>query len=127
MLSKNNKIFNFPQYGEILLLASPERIKEIGKDCRPVLIISGEERNKYSESVVTLPLTTDEPKSVLPVEVFIDNTLETGLDYPSKILCDSPFTWNKKIRFDKKLGIANKEIMQKVKVAWQIAFDIENW
>lgn len=70
MLSKNNKIFNFPQYGEIWLLANPERIKEIGKDCRPVLIISGDERNKYSESVVTLPLTTDEPKSVFTSRSF---------------------------------------------------------
>ena len=125
MLSKNNKIFNFPQYGEIWLLANPERIKEISKDCRPVLIISGDERNKYSESVVTLPLTTDEPKSVLPVEVFIDNTLETGLDYPSKILCDSPFTWDKGLRFDKRLGVAGKEIMKQVKKAWRIAFELE--
>lgn len=129
MLSKNNepfkkeKISNFPHYGEIWLLASPERIKEIGKDCRLVLIISSDEQNKYSESVVTLPLTTDDPKNVLPVEVFIDSTPETGLDCPSKILCDSPFTWDKGLRFDKKLGTVNKKIMQQVKKAWQIAFD----
>lgn len=64
-------------------------------------------------------------KVFLPVEVFIDNTLETGLDYPSKILCDSPFTWDKGLRFDKRLGVAGKEIMKQVKKAWRIAFELE--
>jgi mRNA-degrading endonuclease toxin of MazEF toxin-antitoxin module len=117
---------NFPRKGEIWLLKNPERVKEIGKDYRPVLIISGDERNEYSLSVVSLPLTTEVLENILPVQVFIKNTPETGLDEPSKILCDSPFTWDKGIRFEEKLGIANKEIMRKVKVAWQIAFDIEN-
>jgi hypothetical protein len=39
-------------------------------------------------------------------------------------LCDSPFTWDKGIRFEKKLGIVSPEIMAKVKIVWQIAF---NW
>ena len=108
---------NFPRKREIWLLKNPERIKEIGKDYRLVLIISSDERNEYSLSVVSLPLTTDDLENFLPVQVFIKNTPETGLDEPSKILCDSPFTWDKGIRFDKKLGIASKEIMQKVKVA----------
>jgi len=69
--------------------------------------------------------TTDDLENILPVEVFIDNTPKTGLEYPSKILCDSPFTWDKGIRFDKRLGVANKEIMKKVKIAWKIAFDTE--
>jgi len=118
---------NFPRKSEIWLLKNPERIKEIGKDYRPVLIISSDERNEYSLSVVSLPLTTDDLENFLPVQVFIKNTPETGLDEPSKILCDSPFTWDKKIRFDKKLGIANKGIMEKVKKAWQVAFDTDDW
>jgi mRNA-degrading endonuclease toxin of MazEF toxin-antitoxin module len=83
---------NFPRKSEIWLLKNPERIKEIGKDYRPVLIISSDERNEYSLSVVSLPLTTDDLENFLPVQVFIKNTPETGLDEPSKILCDSPFT-----------------------------------
>ena len=85
-------LITFPRKGEIWLLKNPERIKEIGKDYRPVLIISNNERNEYDNSVVVLPITTDDLKNILPVEVFIKNTLETGLDEPSKILCDSPFT-----------------------------------
>jgi len=72
--------------------------------------------------VVVVPTTTDDLENILPVEVFIDNIPETGLDYPSKILCDSPFTWNKGMRFEEKLGVANKEIMKQVKRAWSIAF-----
>ncbi len=113
---------NFPKKGEIWLLRNSERIKEIGKDYRPVLIISSDERNEYDNSVVVLPMTTDDLNNVLPVEVFILNTPETGLDEPSKILCDSPFTWDKGIRFEKKVGIASPEVMEKVKMAWQIAF-----
>ena len=81
------------------------------------MIISSSERNEYDNSVVVLPTTTDNLENLFPVEVFIKNSPETGLDYPSKILCDSPFTWDKGLRFDKKLGIANKEIMEKVKKA----------
>ena len=96
-----NKTRNFPKRGEIWLLKNSEKIKEIGKDYRPVLIISNDERNEYDNSVVVLPTTTNDLENILPVEVFIKNTPESGLDEPSKILCDSPFTWDKKIRFDK--------------------------
>jgi hypothetical protein len=37
-------------------------------------------------------MTTEGLENILPVEVLVKNTSETGLDYPSKILCDSPFT-----------------------------------
>ena len=68
-------------------------------------------------------MTTDDLENILPVEVFIKNTKEIGLEYPSKILCDYPFTWDKGIRFEKKLGVASEEIMEKVKKVWKIAFD----
>jgi len=113
---------NFPRYGEIWLLKNPERIKEISKDHRPVLIVSNDERNKYSSSVVVLPTTTDGLENISLIEVFIDSIPETGLNCPSKILCDSPFTWDKRLRFKKKLGAASKETMAEVKKAWEIAF-----
>lgn len=125
MKVRTNESSIFPCYGEIWLLKNPERIKELGKDYRPVLIISRNERNEYDNSVVVLPLTTDELDNILPVEVFIKNTKENGLDEPSKILCDSPFTWDKGIRFKEKLGVVSKEVMKKVKAAWGIAFDWE--
>lgn len=87
-----SEINNFPKKGEIWLLKNLERIKEIGKDYRPVLVISSNERNECDDSIVAIPTTTDDLENILPVEVFINNTKENGLDYPSKILCDSPFT-----------------------------------
>jgi mRNA-degrading endonuclease toxin of MazEF toxin-antitoxin module len=86
------KSSNFPRKGEVWLLKNPERIKELGKDYRPVLIISNDKRNEYDSLVVVLPMTTSDLENILPVEVLIKNSPETGLDYPSKILCDSPFT-----------------------------------
>ena len=76
--------------------------------------------------MVVLPTITDNLESILPVEVYIDNTSESGLDCPSKILCDSPFTWDKGLRFKRKLGTVNKKIMEQVKKAWKIAFAWED-
>ena|SRR6185437_15597193 len=83
----------------------PCRIKEIGKGCRPVLIINNDERNEYNNSVVILPLTMDDLKNILPVEFYIKNAPETNLDEPSKVLGDSPFAWDKEIRLEKRLGV----------------------
>ena len=115
---------NFPKQGEIWLLKNHERIREISKDCRPVLIFSSNERNEHGNSVVVFPLTTDDLENILPVEVYIKNTTENGLDYPSKILCDCPFTWDKRIRFEKRLGKVSIEVMEEVKKALKITFDL---
>ncbi|CAG8465169.1 10485_t:CDS:2 [Gigaspora margarita] len=123
-LPKKNDIGNtsIPRKGEIWLANNPERIKELGKDYRPVLIISNDEQNEYDDKLVVVPLTADDVDKVKLVEVFIKNTPETGLDYPSKILLNYPFTLDKDLRLEKKLGIASKEIMEKVEKAWKIAF-----
>ncbi|CAI2188333.1 4287_t:CDS:2 [Funneliformis geosporum] len=91
-LKKMLQTYGKMSWEDISTELTAQRIKEIGKDYRPVLIISNDERNEYSFSVVGLPLTTDNLENILPAEVFIKNTKETGLDEPSKILCDSPFT-----------------------------------
>ena len=124
MSSKLNELPTVPCYGELWLLRNSERIKELSKDYRPVLIISDNERNKYDKSVVALPLTTDDLDDILIVEVFIQNTPETGLDKPSKILCDSPFTWEKGLRFKKKLGVVSPEMMERVKKTFKVAFNL---
>ena len=124
-IPKKGEMSSIPRKGEIWLLKNPEQIKELGKDYRPVLIISNNERNEHDNSVVVLPLTTDDLENILPVEVFIKNTKENGLDEPSKILCDSPFTWDKGIRFKEKLGGVSPEIMAEIKKAWETAFSWE--
>lgn len=114
---RSSKRMSIPRKGEIWLANNPERIKELGKDQRPVLIISNDEQNEYDDKTVAAPLTTNNIERVELFEVFIKNTLETGLDYPSKILLNYPFTLDKELRLEKKLGVASSEVMAKVKKA----------
>ena len=117
-----SKVPKLPKKGEIWLANNPERIKELGKDYRPVLIISNDEQNEYDDKVVVAPLTTDDIEKVKLFEVFIKNTPETGLDYPSKILLNYPFTLDKELRLEKKIGVASLEVMVQVKKSWAMAF-----
>ena len=73
------------------------------------------------------PPTTEDIESIEPFEIFVKNTEENGLDYPSKLQFNYPRTIDKELRLIEKLGIANKEIMKKAKQAWKIAFDAEEW
>jgi mRNA-degrading endonuclease toxin of MazEF toxin-antitoxin module len=117
-----SKVPKLPKKGEIWLANNPERIKELSKDYRPVLIISNDEQNEYDDKVVVAPLTTDDVEKVKLFEVFIKNTSETGLEYPSKILLNYPFTLDKELRLEKKMGVVSPEIMEKAKEAWEVAF-----
>ena len=76
---------------------------------------------------MVIPLTTEDAENIEPFEVFVKNTLETGLDEPSKIVLNHPFTVFRELRLEKRLGVANRETMEKVKKAWKIAFDSEEW
>lgn len=115
----------FPQRGEIWLAEFPPA-KESRKPIRPVLVISENIQNELDEWITVVPITTEEVNVVEPFEVYIKNTPKTGLDYPSKIQFIYPFTVDKG-RLRKHLGVANKEIMEQAKVAWRIAFMVEEW
>jgi len=62
-------------------------------------------------------MTTKDVENVRLVEVFVKNTPETGIDYPSKLQFNYPRTIDKELRLIEKLGIANKEMMKKAKLA----------
>jgi mRNA-degrading endonuclease toxin of MazEF toxin-antitoxin module len=76
---------------------------------------------------VIVPTTTDEIEKIRKFEVFIENTKETGLDKPSKILGNYPHTIYKSLRLVgiKKLGVVNSEIMEKVKKALKIVLNLD--
>ena len=61
--------------------------------------------------------TTDDLENIQLFEVFIQNTPENGLDEPSKIILNRPFTIFRELRLEKRLGVASREIMEKVKLA----------
>lgn len=89
------------------------------------MIISDDLQNEYGEHVVVIMMTTDDLENIQLFEVFVKNTPENGLDEPSKIVVNHPFTVFKKLRLKKHLGVVSKEVMEKVKVAWKIVFNVE--
>ena len=115
-----------PKRGEIWLIKC-DKIKEFSKDYRPGLVISGDIQNEFDEFITVAMMTTEDLENIQLFEVFIENTPETGLDEPSKIVLNHPFTVFRELRLEKKLGIVSREIMKQAKKAWQIAFDTEEW
>ena len=125
LLDKKTKN-KFPKRGEIWLIKC-DKIKEFSKDYRPGLVVSGDIQNEFDEYITVAMMTTDDLENIQLFEVFIKNIPETGLDEPSKIVLNHPFTVFKELRLEKHLGVANREVMEKVKVAWKVAFDVEEW
>jgi hypothetical protein len=61
--------------------------------------------------------TTDDLENIQLFEVFVKNTPKNGLEEPSKIILNRPFTVFKELRLEKRLGVVSREVMEKVKVA----------
>ena len=120
-----NKVSTFPKQGEIWLVEFP-KVKESRKPIRPCLVISDNIQNQYGEWIVVIALTTEDTKSIEPFEVFVENTPESGLNHPSKLQCNYPRTVDKE-RLKEHLGILSSKMIGKLKKAWQITFDSENW
>ena len=117
-----------PKRGEIWLVKF-KKSKETPKTFRPCLVISGDIQNEFNDLIAVAPITTEDIENIGPFEVFIQSTPETGLKYPSKVQFIFPMTIDKELRLvDKqRLGLAGREIMEKAKSAWKIAFDVEEW
>jgi len=82
-------------------------------------VISGDIQNEFNDLIAVAPITTEDIENIGPFEVFIKNTPETGLKYPSKVQFIFPMTIDKELRLvDKqRLGLASREIMEKAKSA----------
>ena len=88
------------------------------------MIISNDLQNEFDNLITIATLTTDDVENVKPFEVYIENTPETGLDYPSKILVGYSFTIYRELRLIERLGMVSKEIITQVKTALRITFDL---
>ncbi|CAG8613612.1 2812_t:CDS:2 [Cetraspora pellucida] len=73
-------------------------------------------QNEYDEWIVAVPFTTEDIKQVEPFEVYVENAKENGLDYPSKLQFNYPFTVDKG-RFKEYLGVVSREAMEQAKKA----------
>lgn len=128
MKSKNVSLWQhsvFPQEGDIWIVKF-DKLKEFSKPYRPCLVVSNNIQNEFDENIVVVVLTTNDIENVEFFEVFIKNIKETGLEESSKICCNYLHTINKKLRLvdKKKIGIANLEIMEKVKSALKIVLNL---
>jgi mRNA-degrading endonuclease toxin of MazEF toxin-antitoxin module len=123
---KNSKSpSDFPQQGEIWLVKFP-KIKEFSKPYRPAVVISNNFQNKFDKLITVATLTTESLENIRPFEVYVENTPETGLEKPSKILVSYSFTIHSKLRLIKRLGVVNEETKSKIKQALKITFDLED-
>jgi mRNA-degrading endonuclease toxin of MazEF toxin-antitoxin module len=66
--------------------------------------------------MVVIPLTTEDIESIEPFEVFVKNTKENGLDYPSKLQLNYPRTVDR-VRLEKYLGVLNRKFIGELKKA----------
>ena len=118
---KVNKPDNkFPRQGEIWLVRF-DQIKETRKPFRPCLIISHDNQNQNDEEIIISPLTTQAVimDEVQFFEVLVENTPETGLDEPCRILLNRIHTIDKELRLIKRLGkVDNKTWNQVWKAQW---------
>lgn len=126
-MKKSNNFSKLPKRGEIWLVDFNRKQEKEENKIRPVLIISDDIQNEFDKWIVGIPMTTKDVENVRLVEVFVKNTQETGLDYPSKLQFNYPRTIDKELRLIEKLGIADKEVMKRAAEAWKIAFDTEDW
>jgi len=126
-MKKSNNFSKLPKRGEIWLVDFNRKQEKEENKIRPVLIISDDIQNEFDKWIVGIPMTTKDVENVRLVEVFVKNTPETGLDYPSKLQFNYPRTIDKELRLIEKLGIADKEVMKRAVEAWKIAFDVEEW
>ena len=93
---------------------------EINKK-RPVLIISNNANNKFSETITIIPITSN-VKKVFPFEVFLPHN-KSGLPKDSKAQCHQVRTISKIRISGKTLGIIKEETMNAIEQALKLHLD----
>ncbi len=89
------------------------------KNTRPVLIVSNNANNRYSETVTVVPITSN-VKKVYPFEVYLDKQY-SGLTKESKAQCHQIRTISKlRIIEEKVVGQLNVSALEKVDRALRI-------
>lgn len=88
---------------------------------RPILIVQNDIGNKYSPTIIGLPITS-KLKTKLPTHIPIKG-LKYGLPKDSVILAEQIRTLDK-IRLKDKIGGLDKATMEKVKAALKVNFSL---
>lgn len=104
---------NFPRRGEIFWGPGKKKI-------RPLLVISNDLGNHYSNDVVVISGTTKNVEKIYPVEILAE---ATGLPKPTKFQADSIFTISQD-ELGEKIGKLSDSVMDKVAQALRIELDL---
>ena len=104
---------SFPRRGEVFWGPGKKKI------C-PLLVVSNDQGNRYSNDVVVIPGTTQKTDMVYPVEVLV----KEGFSKPTKFQADSIFTIGKE-ELGEKITELSPDIMAIINTALQIELNLE--
>lgn len=113
-MAKKRKIV-FPKRGEFYLVQFDPTVGVEIKKTRPALVLQDDILNQYGDLTIVAPITSQIYFDVYPFQVFIEAN-RNGLDKDSLILLNQMRAIDKR-RLVKKLGICDKNTMQKVNEA----------
>jgi len=112
-----------PKQGEIWLVDFNRKREREQNKIRPVLIMSNNWQNQYSDYSVIAPLTSEKEdlEHVESFEVLIEVNKKNGLDRKSKILLYRLLAIDKKLRLIEKKGQVDAKIWSQVwKALWVV-------
>jgi mRNA-degrading endonuclease toxin of MazEF toxin-antitoxin module len=89
------------------------------------LVVSNDAQNEFDVQIIVAPLSTEDVDQVEDFEVFIDKTLENGLEKASKILLNRLQTIDKEVRLKGLMGQTNPEIMLQVNKVLKLVLVLE--
>jgi mRNA interferase MazF len=104
---------SFPRRGEIFWGPGKKKV-------RPLLVVSNDLDNRYSNDVVVIPGTTKNIEKIYPVEVLAEGS---GLHKPTKFQADSIFTILQD-ELGERIGMLPISIMDKIAQALRIELDL---
>jgi mRNA interferase MazF len=104
---------SFPRRGEVFWGSGKKKI-------RPLLVVSNDQGNRYSNDVVVIPGTTQKTDIVYPVEVLVIE----GFSKPTKFQADSIFTIGKE-ELGEKITELSPDIMVDINTVLQIELNLE--
>ncbi len=90
---------------------------------RPVLIIQNNTGNRFSPTVIVVPLTSSKNKNKLKTHIEVDG-LSPDLNKKSIILCEQIKTIDKK-RLMSKIGTLNKETIDRLNQALKTSLELK--
>jgi len=108
--------------GDIYFAALNPVIGSEQGDTRPVLIVQNDVGNKYSPTIVVVPLTCNLRKNPLPTHVLIPQT--AGIENDSLALAEQVRTLDRS-RFDRYIGRISREQQLEIDMALAVCVGIE--